>query len=177
MKFLPYFVVGIVLLGIQTSVHAKDHGRWLCPSCYIGDIQGNQDVGSTLTDVLAFIKSDVNKSVTQWKANDTVTVCNGSFCLTSFYHASGKWFAVGPPIGDTRSPYKNGSSSGVSFSGASISRDRGPVYQVEITGYWVTVTVEMPSEGYSSSEDRFIVTGVSVTMLSSGLVSDYDPQQ
>lgn len=146
------------------SATAADRGRWLCAECYIGDIRAGQDVGSVLGDVTSFIAYEVNKSVNRWQPNDTVTVCNGSMCVMMFYHAAGKWFALGPPIVDNKSKYEN-SIDRVDFRGITSRSIAGLSYRVEVTGYWVSVNVSVPQTGESSSGDRFIVTGVNVVVM------------
>ncbi|MGO4259579.1 hypothetical protein [Lysobacter sp. TAB13] len=66
-------LAGIVGIGVAIASH---YGTFICSS------------GCTLNgptpdpDTVVFIQSTVNQKVNQWKAKDTVTICNATACST-----------------------------------------------------------------------------------------------
>lgn len=69
------WVVGltvVVVIGVAIAAH---YGRFICSDC---TLEGDTPDPTTAT----FIVSTVNQSVNQWRAKDTVTICNAATCST-----------------------------------------------------------------------------------------------
>lgn len=150
-----------LILIFSTNTYAVDRGRWLCPSCYIGDIKQGEQIGVSLGEVVQFIKTDINPAVKKWTELDTVTVCNGANCISVFYRY-GAWFALGPSYRDTRAPYMNGNMRGVSFSG-DLATSPDVIYMAIEDGEWKWV--EVCTAGACEAAYVWVINGVQIFVL------------
>lgn len=117
---------------------AHDYGRWLCESCQIGSAAVPNQVAS-IPEATAFIK-DQNDAImrtypaakNRWVPNDSITVCDGSYCLRLIYQAMGVWL---PNTGTTRDNLRGYVNSVVS---------RGPSSDFRIDNFYLDYTYFNP---------------------------------
>lgn len=155
--FLRAFLLACLCLS-AAPVFAKDYGKWLCTDCVVRELADSQ-VPNT-PEIIAFIKSDVNKTVPQWRPGDSVTVCDGQKCASFVYHAMGSWNVVGPLYNDPRVGYKNVSAgSNVSSSPA------GSFGDMTVSVSWRLVDVFILDHGTGHETylgSYYEITGISV---------------
>jgi len=139
-KVRKWAVMAFGLMAVSIAV-AVSYGKWFCESCEIEQSITSGTISTEIADVYNFILGDVNKTVSRWVANDTVTVCNSARCLLMIYHPSGKHFTVGTPFSNTGGPYKNSSSSSGFGGGGDDQGESGQECSPD-TGYvehtWIT---------------------------------------
>jgi hypothetical protein len=98
------------LYGLFTGP-AQNKGIWLCAECHVPP-PGTAIAGSVLTDVIDWIKANNDQifaqdRVQRWIPNSSITVCDGTSCVTVYYQADTVvWLPKGPSTPDQKK-YKN----------------------------------------------------------------------
>lgn len=121
MKGLILHLFGLVVLVLSCaeSAWAQTQGKWLCTNCNLtGYAQrlGIQPQGALPAhdQVVMFIASVVNTRVAQWRAGESVAVCDRSTCVMALY--TGSPFVVWQFFGtfpDSGPPYRNGDGDSI----------------------------------------------------------------
>ena len=88
MKHKRSAALTITVVTVAILAYAADYGRYMCVRC------------PTLMDpisVRGFVGIYVNPNVAMWRANDTVSICNGSMCTMYITPSAGAttWSPVG----------------------------------------------------------------------------------
>lgn len=110
----------LLALGCASTAEAQTHGRWLCTSCNLtryAELLGLQPKQAIPAhdQVVVFIASVVNTRVSQWRAGESVAVCDKSTCVVAVY--SGSVFVVWQFLAtmpDSGPPYQNGDGNSIS---------------------------------------------------------------
>lgn len=112
------FLALLMFCGLASAQQFR--GSWLCTS---GCGSEPNNVGSTIIadgETRAFIAAVVNNSVDQWRANDTVAICDGSSCTVYIYSAMGSFVKTSSydDIGQYENVDTSGSASGGNDQGS-----------------------------------------------------------
>jgi hypothetical protein len=96
-------LVAIMCLATSTNAQAqlkspRYYGSYYCGDCAIAD------TSSALGEIYIFLRS--TKITDQWVPGDTVTVCDGIYCLQMTWRGS-VWAPLGPATKDPHTGYKN----------------------------------------------------------------------
>jgi hypothetical protein len=110
-------------------------------------------------EITAFIRS--NKITDRWKPNDTISICDGSWCELIIWQTT-VWNPFGPPYADPRSSYKNSLTSSV--GGNTPSGYTGGGYQVSLTGHWEWWDYYSNGTYIGSSEAQYMIDSVNMVL-------------
>ena len=142
-----------ILVFTSVSAVASDYGRWSCnDSCFSPN--DNSPATPLLPEIVLFLRS--NKITEQWKPNDTISVCDGSWCSVIIWRTT-VWAILTPSYPDLRLPYKNGSRP--NFSGNTPSGFNGG-YSLSISGHFEYWDYYSNGVYIGSSEKQFVIDSV-----------------
>ena len=105
---------------------AKNYGDWLCLDCHLNP-PGTGSEGSPVEAITMYIKinnDDIHEGEglnTRWTPGSTITICDGTSCMTVIYHASGMWIPkpntyTTPDGGRQKKTPRNGPYQGTSLN-------------------------------------------------------------
>ena len=152
-----WFVV-FTLLALPGLASAVDRKRYICDYCMISNAAGVTDIGQ-LTEVVSFLKSQINPAVDRWIPHDTVTICDGVGCLKLEYLANGNFIPRGV-YKDRHGKYEN---AGATIPDVTLYADAAPdYYSAQIVGHYEWWDFYSNGTYTGSSQSEWIYDGMSV---------------
>jgi hypothetical protein len=123
----------------SVGAFAHDYGRWLCDFCQIGSAANKAEVAG-ISEVQGFIKNNNDailrtypSAANRWVPGDSITVCDGSYCLPLSYSPMfGNWTPKGGTVRDNLRGYVNSKVS------------KGPANEYRIDNFYLDYTFFNP---------------------------------